>query len=143
MAQVNKTKLKKYISVLKKEKRKVVTCEILSLSIGVYPEVIADFFSEFDPMVKMDFNYNLKDLFPNLEECLIKFEKVKTKSKSVRVTKKDVDLYDSIVSFIYAKMTTGGIVNQGVELSDYDLKVLKKLIVKEEKERRKLSKKDN
>lgn len=143
MAKINKTKLKKYISILKKEKRKVITCEILSLSIGVYPEVIADFFSEFDPMVKMDFNYNLKDLLPDLEKCLIKIEKVKIKNKSVRVTKKDVDLYDSIVGFIYAKMTTGGIVNQGVELSDYDLKVLKKLIIKEEKERRKLSKNDN
>ncbi len=142
MAQVNKTKLKKFISALKKEKRKVVTCEILSLSIGIYPEVIAEFFSEFDPLVRMDYDYNLKDLLPELENSLEKLNKVKTKNvKSARVTKKDVESYESIVSFVYAKMTTGGIINQSVELSDYDLKVLKKLIVKEEKERCKIAKK--
>lgn len=90
MAQVNKTKLKKFISALKKEKRKVVTCEILSLSIGIYPEVIAEFFSEFDPLVRMDYDYNLNDLLPELEKSLEKLNKVKTKNvKSIRVTKKD------------------------------------------------------
>lgn len=142
MAVINKTTLKKYISALKKEKRKVVTCELLSSSIGIYPEVIADFFAEFDPMVRMDFEYNIKDLLPNLEEHLEKLETTTPKVvKAPRVTKKTLESYDSIINFIYAKMTTGGMVNQGVELSDQDLKVLKKLIIKEEQERRKLRKK--
>ena len=93
-------------------------------------------------MVRMDFEYNIKDLLPNLEEYLEKLETTTPKVvKAPRVTKKTLESYDSIINFIYAKMTTGGMVNQGVELSDQDLKVLKKLIIKEEQERRKLRKK--
>ena len=142
MASLNKTTLKKYISALKKEKRKVVTCDMLSSIIGIYPEVIAEFLSDFDPMIRMDFDYNIKDLLPLLEEALYELENKTPKgNKTIRVTKKTIDEFDSIVQFVYAKMTTGGIVDQSIELSDKDLKILKKLIVLEEQERKKARKK--
>ena len=142
MATLNKTILKKYISALKKEKRKVVTCDMLSSTIGIYPEVIAEFLSQFDPMIRMDFEYNIKDLLPELESTLEELENTQPKvNKTLRVSKKVVESYDSVIQFVYAKMTIGGIVDQSIELSDKDLKILKKIIIKEEQERKKAKRK--
>lgn len=142
MKKFNKTMLKKYISAMKKEKKKVMTCEDLSNYIGIYPEVIADYLSYFDPMIPMDMNYNVKDLLPQLEKELVVLEEETPKiNKPIRITKKEISHYESISSFIYEKMTTGGLVDKNATLSDKDLKLLKKLIILEEKERKKAKKK--
>lgn len=142
MKKLSKTLLKKYISAIKKEKKKVMTCEDLSNYIGVYPEVIAEYLSYFDPMVPMDMFYNIKDLLPDLEKELAILEEETPKVvKPVRITKKEIDKYGSIATFVYEKMTTGGLVDRNVTLSDKDLRLLKKLITLEEKERKKGKKK--
>ena len=142
MKKLSKTLLKKYISAIKKEKKKVMTCEDLSNYIGVYPEVIAEYLSYFDPMVPMDMFYNIKDLLSDLEKELAILEEEAPKVvKPVRITKKEIDKYGSIATFVYEKMTTGGLVDRNVTLSDKDLRLLKKLITLEEKERKKGKKK--
>ena len=140
MKTINKTTLKKYLQILKKSRFKVVTCEILSQEVGIYPDVIAETFAFFDPMIRMDEQYNLLDLVPEVEEYLQESIK-KPKNKAEKISKKEWEQYDSIATFVYAKMTTGGIVNRNIELSDKDLKIMKKLIVREEQERKKSRKK--
>lgn len=138
MAAWNKTTIKKYINAIKKEKKKIVTCETLSYVIGVYPEVIAEALSKYDPLIPMDYEYNLMTILPLLEKDLSEMEsQTPKKEKGIRITKKEMEQYDSLSSFVYAKMTTAGLVNRDIVLSDKDLKMMKRLIVKEEQERKK------
>ena len=51
--------------------------------------------------------------------------------KPVVVKKDEIDLYDNYFDFIYKKLTYGGMIDKSVELSDKDLKILKKLISEE------------
>ena len=54
---MTKNQAKKYFSAIKNSKRKNVTCESLSREIGIYPEMIADALSCFEPMLLMDSTY--------------------------------------------------------------------------------------
>jgi hypothetical protein len=45
--------------------------------------------------------------------------------------------YDNFSEFVYQKMTMAGIVDKSVQLSDKDLKIAKKLILNELKNRKK------
>ena len=45
--------------------------------------------------------------------------------------KNEVDEYNSYFDFIYKKLTIGGMIDKSAELSDKDLKILKKLITDE------------
>ena len=51
--------------------------------------------------------------------------------KPVAVKKDEVEVFDSYLDFIHKKLTIGGMLNWSVELSDKDLKILKRLIVEE------------
>lgn len=136
------TQARKFATYLIKSKMKVVTSETMSQDIGLYPDVINDFFAYFDPMVKMDYSYNLRNLIMPLEIYIHKLEQKKaTGEPKIRITKKKLAEYDSIAAFIYDKLTIGnsGIVNKNASLSDVDLKVLKRL-VNEEQLRRKAEK---
>ena len=139
MAKPSVTTIKKYLSALTKKKAKYITSERLAAMIGVYPEKINEDLSYFDPLITMDYNYNLLDLVPALREYVLNDENKKNQRvvKEV-VTKKQLAKYESIVDFVYQKMTIpgSGLVNQNVELSDADLRALKRLI-QEEQDRRK------
>ena len=56
------TLAKKYAQALKKCKGKYVSSEKLSKVIGFYPDVINDFFSYFNPMVNIDYTFNLREV---------------------------------------------------------------------------------
>ena len=139
MAKPSVTTIKKYLSALTKKKAKYITSERLAAMIGVYPEKINEDLSYFDPLITMDYNYNLLDLVPALREYVLNDENKKNQRvvKEV-VTKKQLAKYESIVDFVYQKMTIpgSGLVNQNVDLSDADLRALKRLI-QEEQDRRK------
>lgn len=136
------TQARKFATYLIKSKLKVITSEIMSQDVGIYPDAINDFFAYFDPMVNMDYTYNLRNLIMPLEIYIHKLEQKKaTGVPKIRITKKKLSEYDSIASFIYDKLTIGnsGIVNKNASLSDVDLKILKRL-VSEEQLRRKAEK---
>ena len=67
---MNKTTAKKYLSAIESSKRKYLTSEGLSHTLGIYPEIIAENLSFFEPMLAMDPSYNLKDLIPALEKYI-------------------------------------------------------------------------
>ncbi|MCD8204874.1 MAG: hypothetical protein LUC16_03520 [Coprobacillus sp.] len=132
---INSTK--KYLSALKKVKGSYVTSEKLSVTMGIYPEVINDFFSYFDPMVNMDYSYNLRDLEGELKKYLD--EKAATKPvKASSAPKGPKPTYESVGDFVYQKMTAGGgLIDRNAYLTDADLRALKKLITLELANRKK------
>ncbi len=135
--------LKKYFSCLKRMKKKYVTSELLSKEVGIYPEIINETFSYFDPMVNMDYQYNLMDLYDDLEKLINDLSKEnENKPHKKLVTKKQLDQYSSIGDFIYQKMTISGIIDRSVVLDDADLRTLKRLINQEQALRKTANKKN-
>lgn len=130
--------LKKYLNGLIKINRKYVTADRLSKYVGVYPEIINEHLSYFEPTLKMDPEFNLMELVPEIKKYLIKQEENKTLVKKQPVIKKkDVEKYESINDFVYKKMTSvGGLLDRNVVLSDIDLKILKKLVTDEQNYRK-------
>jgi len=130
--------LKKYLAAMAKTKAKYVTTEKLSRILGVYPEIIAETLSYFDPMVNMDYEYDLTELIPAIEDYIEKAqEKKPLPAKKNLVTQKILNQYSSLGDFIYKKMTIGGLLDPNTELNDKDLKILKKLITEEQLKRKK------
>ena len=136
MKEPNLSTVKKYYLALSKVKKKYVTSETLSLTVGVYPEVINETLSFFNPMVNMDYKFNLLDLLPDMKSFIDKKEEAKKPASAPSVKKGDVDAFNSVSDFIYRKMTYNGIVDKNAYLSDKDLKLLKRLITEEQKRRK-------
>lgn len=130
--------LKKYLNGLIKINRKYVTADRLSKYVGVYPEIINEHLSYFEPTLKMDPEFNLMELIPEIKKYLIEQEENKALVKKQPVIKKkDVEKYESINDFVYKKMTSvGGLLDRNVVLSDIDLKILKKLVSDEQNYRK-------
>ena len=133
MKEPNVKELKKYLQGMAKlPKAKYITAERLSRIIGIYPEVISENLSFFDPMIMMDYEYNLLELVPAVKKFIEEKETKKNPVvKTEMVKKDDIQLYDSYKDFIYQKLTHGGMLDWSVELSDKDLKILKRLIGEE------------
>lgn len=125
---MNKTIAKKYLNAIQGNKKKFLTCESLSKTMGIYPEVIASNLAYFEPLLAMQPSYNLKDLVPQIETYILEETNKAPKKQHVIVSKGNVNQYDSVADFVYKKMTVGGLVDRNVELSVVDLKILKKLI---------------
>ena len=130
--------IKKYLYGITKLNKKYVTSERLSRVVGIYPEIINDQLSYFEPMLKMDPEFNLMELVPALKQYVIDQEENRTLiAKKPAIKKKDLEKYESINDFIYKKMTSvGGLLDRNIVLSDTDLRVLKKLIAEEQANRK-------
>lgn len=133
------TVLKKYLSALNKMKYKYITAERLSKVLGIYPEVINETLSYFEPMLQMDPEYNLLVLVPSIKQYIADLEEEK-KSPIINpeevVSKKQLEEYESVTDFIYKKMSVGGIIDRGAYLTDKDLRIIKKLAQEELKKRK-------
>ena len=125
----NITVLKKYLNAMSKNKVKYMTCERLSRIVGVYPEIIAENLSYFDPLLTMDPSYDLLVLIPQMKEYIQQEEEKKTNvAHKVITTKRDVDEYESVSDFVYKKMTFAGMVDRNLSLNEKDLRILKRLV---------------
>ena len=136
----NITVLKKYLVSLSKIKAKYVTADRLSRVVGVYPEIINENLSYFEPTLMLDNSFNLLELVPNIKKY-INEEEEKKAAKAVKkdfITRKNLEEFDSIPDFLYKKMTNGlGLVDRQANLSDRDLRALKRLINEELARRKK------
>lgn len=130
--------IKKFLSGITKINRKYVTSERLSRVVGLYPEIINEQLSYFEPTLKMDPEFNLMELVPQLKQYVIDQEENKTLvRKQPSIKKKDLEVYESINDFIYRKMTSvTGLLDRNIVLSDTDLRILKKLIAEEQANRK-------
>jgi hypothetical protein len=133
MANPNITVVKKIYNAILKSKIKHLTCDSLSYELGIYPDVIAENLSYFDPLIIMDFDYDLRTLRTTLEKFISDKEEKKEKREE-RKQKLDRKLngYEGIADFIYQKFTVGGgIVDRNARISTADLQILKALVVDE------------
>ncbi|MGI6713622.1 MAG: hypothetical protein ACOX3K_01000 [Bacilli bacterium] len=135
---MNITTARKYLRALKNVKGKYATRDTLAREIGVYPEIIAADLSLFDPIINLDDQYNLLPLISELEAYIEKLAEKNKKKHPPRVKKSEIGAYQSIGDFVFKKMTIGGsgLIDQNVELSDHDLRLLKRLINDEQKRRK-------
>ena len=123
------TVLKKYLNAMSKNKVRYMTCERLSTLVGVYPEVIAENLSYFDPMLNMDPSYDLLVLIPQIKEYIKQEEEKKAPAApKVVATRKDIVEYESVSDFVYKKMTFAGMVDRNIVLREKDLRILKRLV---------------
>jgi len=145
MERISNTKLKRIYSLIKNDKKKFLSLDALARKMGIYPEVLGQELSYFNPMILMDPSLNMKSLLPDMEAELAADEEKKADKpqvKRVAVSSKEVSQYRSIASFVYAKMTgAGGLVDTSVILSDKDLRILQKLVAAEIAKRKKPKKK--
>ena len=135
--------VKKYLNAILKMNKKYVTTERLSKVVGIYPEIINEHLSYFEPTLMMDPEYNLMELVPLLKKYVVEKEEEKSSTliKKPAIKKQTLEQYDSVSDFIYKRMTlVGGLLDRNVVLSDTDLRVLKKLIVEEQQARKKAKK---
>lgn len=128
MKEPSVTTLKKYLNVMSKMKAKYITSEKLSYKVGVYPDVINEAFSYFDPMVNFDSSYDLLELVDKVEAYIKEKETNKVVVHRVTVKKKEVDQYTNTVDYIYKNLAVGGFVDKNKVLSEGELKILQKLI---------------
>lgn len=123
------TVLKKYLNLMTKKKVKYMTSERLSRLVGVYPDVINENLSYFEPMINMDPSYDLLVLIPQIKEYIQQEEEKKANNApKVMATKRDVVEYESVTDFVYKKMTFAGMVDRSLILNEKDLRVLKRLV---------------
>ena len=111
------TVLKKYLNAMTKNKVKYMTCERLSRIVGVYPEVIAEALSYFDPLLNMDPSYDLLVLIPQIKEYIQEEEEKKaSNAPKIMAKKKDINEYESVSDFVYKKMTSvGGLLDRNID----------------------------
>ena len=142
MVTPTKAEVKRILGALKRSKKKVISLDALSRLAGLYPDVLGNTLAYFDPMILMDASINVRDLVPAMEEYVnhgsSPLSPKKPREKKETISKKELASYASVTDFVYKKMTTvGGLVDPSYALSDHDLRVLAKLIVKEESRRKK------
>ena len=137
--------LRKYLNALTKVKKKYVTAEMLSKVLGVYPEIITENLAFFEPMIMMDYEYNLMELVPMIKEHIHNKEAAKIKARQERAKLREAAKpkdkaakeklpkvkYASIQDFVYKKMTFGGMFDKSAKLEEDDLKALKHLVILE------------
>ncbi len=132
------TTVKKYLQALTKKKVKYMTSERLASIVGVYPEKINEDLSYFDPMINMDYTYDLLELIPTLEKYVSDDANKKEVAKVENVvTKKKLAKYESLNDFLYKKMTYAGMIDRNYNWSDAELRALKRLIGDEQARRKK------
>ena len=125
---MNKTTAKKYLSAIEGSKKKYLTCDGLSRVLGIYPEVIAEQLSYFEPMLAMDPSYDSKELIPSIEKYIEEEDAKKEKKEVVKVSKKDLVKYKSVIDFLYKRLTYNGLIDRTAVLNEADLKTLRKLV---------------
>lgn len=124
----------KIYQTLSSTSQKYVTSEMLAQSIGIYPDVINEALSLFNPVVTLDMTFNVLELVPDLQRYLGASHALTTRRQKPSVKPLP---YQSFADFVYEKMTIAGIVDKNIQLSDKELKLAKKLIQLELKSRKK------
>ena len=72
------SEVKKYLNAIIKINKKYVTTDRLSKVVGIYPEIINEQLSYFEPTLMMDPEYNLMELVPTLKKYVIDKEEEKS-----------------------------------------------------------------
>ena len=128
---MNKSQAKKYLHEINKAKPKHLTSDRLSREMGIYPEIIREQLSFFEPMMLMDLDINIRDLVPAIEAYITEEEAKTEKKQRVVIRKAEVEQYSSVSDFVYQKFTINGLVARDIVLTETDLKMLRKIVEEE------------
>ena len=128
---MNKSQAKKYLHEINKAKPKHLTSDRLSREMGIYPEIIREQLSFFEPMMLMDLDINIRDLVPAIEAYIEEEEAKVEKKPRVVIRKSEVEQYNSVSDFVYQKFTINGLVARDIVLTETDLKMLRKIVEEE------------
>lgn len=136
-----KTHIKRIEVALNKSKKKFVSLADLSKMVGVYQDALGEELSYFCPLIRIDYSINCRDLLPDLKKFLLeKQEPAKKKREYHRkdaVRVEELRQYSSTMDYIYKRLTSvSGLIDPSTALSDHDLRLLAKLIVKDRKKLR-------
>jgi len=112
-----------------------VSAHDLSQVTAIYPEIIAEAFSLFNPLITLDLHENLKPLLSELKVYLIE-QKVGMKTQDKHIKADPLEGL-TLTGYMYDTMTIGGLLDRNQDLSLKQLKQLKKLIIKTIKEKSK------
>ena len=120
---LTKANVKRYLTAMKNSGKKYVTVEMLSKMVGIKEDVIREELTEFDPMIRLMEDYNLKDIVKPMEEYI---------SKPMVVRSKPTVKYASVMDFVVKNMTSNGdLLNKYMKLDKTQLKDLE-IVVKRE-----------
>lgn len=135
MSDIKVEDAKRYLKAIKANKQKYLTCEMLANDIGVYPDIIAKDLSAIDPLINMDPSFDLRSIQEQLNDFVHEHE---TRHPSKRVTKLAETEHKTVNDFVFSKyVVAGGLMDRSIELTDKDLVELKKIIINEQKLRKK------
>ncbi len=120
---LTKVNVKRYLDHIKKSNKKFFTIELLSASIGIREDVLREDLAEFDPMIRLMEDYNLKDIVPDMEKYL---------EKPMVVRSKPTVRYQSVMEFVIKNMTSNGdLLDKYIKLNKSQLKDLEIVVKKE------------
>lgn len=136
MGQPKKSNIKKIVSILHRNKRKVISLDYLSKLVGIYPDVLGEELSYFCPLILMDPSINIRDYVEvfraYIAEPIKKEEPKKKIVKKESISKAELSKYKGVVDFAYKKFTSiGGLFDPSYNLTEHDIRVLEKLLEKE------------
>lgn len=133
---LNKTKILKYLDLIKKSKKKCYFVMDLSNDSGIKEDSLKEELIEVIPMINFDPNINLKDYIEVLSKRYEELSLLNKKEVKKRVVRNnEAKEYFGVVDYIYRNMCDdGGLINLSYYLTERDIKLLSKLL-KEEKER--------
>lgn len=135
MSEIKVEDAKRLLKAIKANKQKYLTCEILSKDVGIYADIIAGYLSTFDPIISMDPNYDIRNITPQLSAFVREHGERRPTHKSNKLAETQ---YKSVNDFVFSKyVVAGGLMDRSIELSDADLKELKKVVTNEIKLRKK------
>lgn len=118
-----KERFQRYLTAMTQWKKNAMWVQDLSSASGIFEDVIQDDLSQFDPLIRLFPDYDVKGLLPILETKLTSVTK-KTKSRVKKPLR-----YESVSEFVSAEMTIpGGLVDRSVQLNEKQLKELRKII---------------
>ena len=135
MGQPKKSNIKKIVSILHRNKRKVISLDYLSKLVGIYPDVLGEDLSYFCPLILMDPSINIRDYVEVFRAYIAKpIKKEEPKKKVVKkesISKAELSKYKGVVDFAYKKFTSvGGLFDPSYNLTEHDIRVLEKLLEK-------------
>ena len=136
MADIKVENAKKYLKAIKACKQKHVTCDLLSKEVGIYPDIIANDLSFFNPIIPMDSDFELREIYEPLKQFVEEHDQVRKVPRKLSALAKTK--YKSVNDFVFQKFVVGGgLIDRNIILSDEDLKELKRVVSNDIKLRKK------
>jgi protein-arginine kinase len=120
---------------LNNSKQAVLTTEDVSQMIAIYPEYIAEALAQFDPLIPLNTDYNIKAILPLLKTYLLTIKvPLYQVNKPLKEEKKEGI---SVAFYIYDHLTIGGFFDKNYQFTLKQLKLLKSYIQQEIKGKKK------